>query len=57
MSLLAHTTRAAWGMQKERRELDKQRLLEVNDAKRIQREMGCTWAEAIRRAAGVNNRS
>ena len=51
MSLLAHATRAAWGMQKERRELDKQRLLEVNDAKRIQRETGCTWAESLRVAA------
>lgn len=52
MSLLAHALCAAWGMQTQRRELDKQRLLEVNEAKHIQRETGCTWAQAIRIAAG-----
>ena len=55
MSLLAHSTCAHWSMQKERRDLDVQRLHEVNEARRIQRETGCTWAQAIRIAAGLPN--
>jgi hypothetical protein len=53
MSLLAHATFAAHGhdMKALRRSLDAQIQFEILEAKRIQREVGCTWAEALRLAA------
>lgn len=48
MSRLTHATYAAPGFEIERRELDKTIRAETLEAKRIQREEGCTWAEAMR---------
>ena len=54
MSLLAHSTYGAPGFGAERKALladrDAKRRLEVANAKRIQKQLGCTWAEAIRAA-------
>ena len=53
MSLLAHTTYAARGLEAQRRNLDKQIQAEAREAKRIQRATGCTWARALMLAAAL----
>ncbi|MBS0454040.1 MAG: hypothetical protein JSS14_22280 [Proteobacteria bacterium] len=50
MSLLAHATFGARGFQAERRALDARIQAEIVEAKRLQRELGCTWSEALRLA-------
>ena len=58
MSLLAHSTYGAPGFGRERKallaDLANQRNLEIKNAKAIQKQTGCTWAEAVRRAIGKN---
>lgn len=52
MSRLAHSTYGAPGFGPERKallaDLDAKQRLEVASAKAIQKQTGCTWAEAIR---------
>ena len=51
MSRLAHATFAAPGFSAEKRQQAAQAQHEIQKAKRIQRETGCTWTEALRLAA------
>ncbi len=51
MSVLAHSMRAARGLEPRRRDLDKEIQSEIVEAKRIQKEIGCGWAESLRLAA------
>jgi hypothetical protein len=48
MSLLAHATCGARGLEPDRKALDKRIQHEITEAKRIQRETGCSWSEALR---------
>lgn len=58
MSLLAHATYAIASvpassrmkLKVRKRELDEQIQFEIREAKRIQREVGCSWGEAVRLA-------
>lgn len=51
MSLLAHSTFGAPGFKAEKRDLDKRIQFEAREARRLQRELGCTRTEALRLAA------
>ena len=59
MSRLAHSIYGAPGFGPERKallaDLDAKRRLEVTNAKAIQKQTGCTWAEAIRAATNDNH--
>lgn len=57
MSLLAHATAAANGEEqlRARKEMAKTAQREVVDAKRIQRQTGCTWTNALLLAAGKSS--
>lgn len=48
MSILAHATVAAQGLEPQRRALDNKIQWEVRRAKIIQAETHCTWDEALR---------
>ncbi len=52
MSLLAHACLMVPGFEAEKRALDQRIQAERWEARRIQQQTGCTWAEAIRVAAG-----
>lgn len=47
MSRLAHTTLGAQGFEKEKQELGAAIQHEIQEAKRIQEQTGCTWGEAL----------
>ena len=49
MCLLAHALIATSGVHASaaRKELDKRRLLETREARRIQKARGCKWSEAL----------
>jgi hypothetical protein len=55
MAKLTHATFAAKGydMRTKRKELDQRIQDEIIEAKRIQREHGCSWSEALRLAGRV----
>lgn len=54
MSRLAHATWGTPGFGRDRKallaDLDAQRALEIKNAKAIQKQTGCLWAEAVRAA-------
>lgn len=50
MSLLAHACLMARGFEAERRALDKRIQDEAMEARRIQRQLGCSWSDALRLA-------
>ena len=54
MSLLAHATYAAGGLDMHtlRKAQDAQIQAEIIEAKRIQKQIGCSWGEALRIATG-----
>lgn len=51
MSLLAHATYGAPRMEREKRNLTNHIAMELQEAKRIQKQLGCTWGVALRLAA------
>jgi len=51
MSFLGDAVYAAKGFALEKRELDCAIRFEVDEAKRIQRQIGCSWSEALRIAS------
>ena len=48
MSILAHATYGALRFDMEKRDLAKQAQQEIAEAKRIQKQTGCTWGDALR---------
>jgi hypothetical protein len=48
MSLLAHATFAAKGFDAEKRNLDRVIQDEIAEAHRVQRQVRCSWSEALR---------
>ena len=53
MSVLAHVSIGARGLEALRRDLDRRIVFETEEAKRVQQQTGCSWAEAIRVASGL----
>ena len=51
MNSLAHTTYGAQGFKAEKRALAELAQEEIQNAKCIQKQTGCTWTEALRLAA------
>ncbi len=50
MSLLAHATLGAPGLEPQKRALTNHIKAELAEAKRIQKQLGCTWTQALRLA-------
>lgn len=57
MSKLAHSTFAAPGFEAEKRAQASQAQHEILEAKRIQKETGCTWTEALRIAYATKDKA
>lgn len=51
MSLLAHAAYGAPHMEREKRNLTNHIAQELQEAKRIQQQLGCTWGVALRLAS------
>lgn len=52
MSILAHATLGAPGLQAEKRDAHNEIQAELREARRIRALTNCTWTEALRQAAG-----
>jgi hypothetical protein len=57
MSLLADAMRAARGLEAERRNLDREIRDEVAEARRIQAQLSCSWADALQIASDPPTRA
>lgn len=55
MNKIAHAVFGAPGFDTEKKDQANQAQHEIQEAKRIQRQTGCTWSEALKAAAHVPN--